>query len=52
MLELGLPRIYVGSSKYVKHILGGSWCMPPRKILKIRYQEIEFGGIFGGFSRQ
>ena len=26
--------------------------MPPQKILKIMYQEIEFGGIFGGFSCQ
>ena len=45
MLQLGVPKIYGGSSRCGMLILGGS-----EKILKIRCQEIEFGGIFGGFS--
>ena len=31
---------------------GSGGMPPPRKILKFRYQEIEFWGIFGGFSCQ
>ena len=58
MLQLGVPKIYGGSFRTPSMlILGGSGGMPPpppppppRKILKIRCQEIEFGGIFGGFS--
>ena len=51
MLELGVPK---DSSKCAKHANArGVWGhAPPRKILKIRYQEIEFGGIYGGFSCQ
>ena len=52
VLELGVPKIYVGSSKcakYTQHANSkGVWghAPPPRKILKIRYQEIQFGGHF------
>ena len=50
MLQLGVPKIYGGSSRCAKSSRE-VWGMPPhRKILKIRCQEIEFGGIFGGFS--
>ena len=52
MLELGVPKIYVYSGKCAKHANSrGSGNMPPGN-LKIRYQEIEFSGIFGGFSCQ
>ena len=57
MLELGVPKFYVGSSKCAKHTQHakhansrGVWGMPEN--FEIRYQEIEFGGIFGGFSCQ
>ena len=51
VLQLGVPKIYSGSSSTPSIlILGGSGGMPPRNILKIRCQEIKFGGIFGGFS--
>ena len=41
MLELGVPKIYVGGSKCAKHTqhanFRGVWGhAPPRKILKIR----------------
>ena len=57
LLELGVPKIYVGSSKCSKHTYNSNsrrvWGhAPPRKILKIRYQEIQFGGMFGRFSCQ
>ena len=48
MLQLGVLKIYGGDSKCANSRgVGG---MPPRKILKIRCQKIEFGGIFSGFS--
>ena len=59
MLQLRIPKIYGGSSRCVKHTLAkhalhtnsrGVWGHAPRKFLKIRCQEIEFGGIFSGFS--
>ena len=55
MLQLGVPKIYGGSSRCAKHTKDansrGVWEHAlPGKNLKIRCQEIEFGGIFGGFS--
>ena len=61
MLQLGVPKIYVGGSRRAKHtrhakhansrgVGGMPPPPPPRKILKIRCQEIEFGSIYGGFS--
>ena len=51
MLQLEVPKIYDGSSRCALHANSrGSGGIPLRKSLKIRCQEIEFGGIFGGFS--
>ena len=49
MLQLGVPKISGGSST-CRCAKGGLGACRPRKILKFRCQEIEFGGIFGGFS--
>ena len=49
MLQLGVPKIYGGTKNANSRGVWGH-APPPRKTLKIRCQEIEFGGIFGGFS--
>ena len=50
MLKLGVPKVYVGSSNFRRVWGHAPRPPPPGKFLKIRYQQIGFGGIFGGLA--